>query len=135
MNDSQTTSVLSPKRILLVDDAQQVADTIKSVLVEFGHRVDLAADAQNALHRFQPEKYDLVITDYAMPKMNGVEVATAIRKRAPGQLILLVTAYAFSIAAKDGRQLPVDSILHKPFSPRELERALTEVFAAAKETA
>lgn len=135
MNDSQTTSVLSPKRILLVDDAQQVADTIKAALVEFGHRVDLAADAQDALRRFQPGKYDLVITDYAMPKMNGVEVATAIRKRAPGQLILLVTAYAFSIAAKDGRQLPVNSILHKPFYPRELEVALAELFAAAKETA
>ena len=135
MNDSPAPSITVPKRILIVDDAPQVAETIQATLVQLGHHVEVAGDAKDALRRFEPGKYDLVVTDYSMPKTNGVELASAIRKRAAGQLILLITAYAFSIAANDARQLPVDFVLQKPFSTRELEQALAGLFATAKETA
>lgn len=127
--------MISPKRILVVDDAPQVAETIQATLIQFGHQVEIAEDGKDALRQFEPGKYDLVVTDYSMPKMNGVELAAVIKKRAPGQLILLITAYAFSIAANDARPLPVDFVLCKPFPPRELEAALAELFAAAKQTA
>jgi CheY-like chemotaxis protein len=135
MNESTVPPIASPKLILVVDDAPQVAEIIEVTLSQLGHKVETAEDGNEALRRFEPGKYDLVITDYAMPKMNGVELAMAIRKRAPGQLILLITAFAFSIAANDATQLPVDSVLRKPFQPRELEDAITELFAAAKQTA
>ncbi len=127
--------MISCKRILIVDDAAEVAETIQAILVQFGHQVEIAGDAKEALRQFEPGKYDLIVTDYSMPKMNGVELATAIKKRSAGQLILLITAFAFSIAATDARQLPVDFVLRKPFAPRELEAALAELFASAKATA
>lgn len=132
MTDSQNASVISSKRVLIVDDADQVADVIQSTLVQLGHRVETAGDAKEALRKFEPGKYDLVITDFAMPKVNGIELATSIRKKAPGQRIIMVTAYAFSIAANDGRELPVNHILHKPFSPRDIEMSISEVFNPAK---
>ena len=118
-----------------MDDAAEVAETLKATLLQLGHQAEIAEDGKEALRRFDPGKYDLIITDYSMPKMNGVELATAIKKRSAGQLILMVTAFAFSIAANDARQLPVDFVLQKPFPPRELELALAELFAPAKETA
>lgn len=126
--------MISSKRILIVDDAAEVAETIQAILVQFGHQVEVVGDSKEALRMFEPGKYDLIITDYSMPKMNGVELATAIKKRSAGQLILMVTAFAFSIAATDARPLPVDFVLRKPFPPRELEEALNELFASAKET-
>ena len=135
MSDTQATPLSSPKRILIVDDADQVAEAIQSTLVYLGHQVETAGDAKEALRKFAPGKYDLIITDFAMPKMNGIELATAIRKKAAGQLIMMVTAYAFSIAANDGRELPVDQILRKPFSPRDIEVSLIELFNAARQTA
>lgn len=135
MNASPAPATTSSKRILVVDDAPQVAEILQAMLAQLGHQVEIAGDAKEALRQFEPGKYDLIVTDYSMPKMNGVEFAAAIKKRAAGQLILLITAFAFSIAATDARQLPVDFVLRKPFLPRELEAALNELFSPAKETA
>jgi len=134
MNDSQPPSFVSSKKILVVDDAPQVAETIQATLIYLGHQVEVAENGKDALRQFEPGKYDLVVTDYSMPKMNGVELAAAIKKRAPDQLILLITAYAFSIAANDAQPLPVDFVLQKPFPPRELGAALAGLFSPAKET-
>jgi DNA-binding response OmpR family regulator len=64
-----------------------------------------------------------------MPRMNGVELAETIKRRVPGQYILMVTAFTFTIAAYDGRPLPVDGILRKPFHPKDFNNTLTEIFA------
>ena len=88
----------------------------------------MAANGRQALELFNPGKFDLVMTDYSMPRMNGVELAEIIKRRAPQQLILMVTAYAFTLAAYDGRPLPVDRVLRKPFHPRELNQTLGELF-------
>ena len=119
---------IPPKRILVVDDAPAVAEIIQEVLAKFGHAVEVAGDSQTALGNFAPGKYDLIITDYAMPKMNGLELAHAVKKRAAGQLVLLVTAFTFSIAADDARPLPVDFVLRKPFQIKELQDALALLF-------
>lgn len=132
MTDSHA---ISHKRILIVDDSDQVSEAIQSTLAHLGHEVETASDAKEALRKFDPGKYDLVITDFAMPKTNGIELATSIRKKAPKQLVMMVTAYAFSLAASDGRELPVDHILQKPFSPDDIETAVNEVFNPARRPA
>ena len=129
---SETTIVsrIQPKKILLVEDASDVADAMQAMLVRLGHQVELSVDGKDALSHYKPGKFDLVITDYAMPRMNGVELAETIKRRSPLQHILMVTAYTFTIAAYDGRPLPVDCILRKPFHPREFNETLTRLFAA-----
>ena len=132
-NQSESTVVISrmpPKRILLVEDSPDVAQILRDMLAEFGHEVETAPDGKEALARFKPGKYDLLITDYSMPKMNGVELAEIIKRRAPKQPILMITAFAFTIAAYDGRPLPVDAILRKPFHPKEFRDILTTMFPA-----
>src|ERR1700722_8762726 len=108
MNDSRSSSFVSSRRILIVDDAVEVAETIKEILVQLGHQVEINGDSKEALRQFEPGKYDLIITDYSMPKMNGVDLAAAIKKRSAGQLILLITAFTFSIAAHHPSPLPGD---------------------------
>jgi CheY-like chemotaxis protein len=127
-NETTIISRISPKRILLVEDAPDVADTMSALLVKLGHRVELAADGKEGLNRYKAGKFDLVITDYLMPRMNGVELAETIKRRSPQQPILMVTAFTFTIAAHDGRPLPVDAVLRKPFHPREFNNTLTELF-------
>lgn len=121
-----------PRRVLLVEDSVEVADTIKLTLMDAGHEVEVASDGREALKRFKPGHYDLIITDYNMPRMNGVEMAEIIRRRAANQRIMMVTAFAFTIAAYDGRPLPVDMVLHKPFKPGDLQNAVNHVFASVK---
>jgi CheY-like chemotaxis protein len=114
--------------MLLVDDIPDLARALEAMLLKLGHTVEVSSDGKDALTRFKPGKYDLVITDYSMPRMNGVELAEILKRRSAEQLILMVTAYTFTIAAYDGRPLPVDAILRKPFRPKEFNDTLAELF-------
>src|SRR5581483_10528342 len=114
------------RRILLVDDAGTVTDALRRMFRRGGHAIDTAMDGQDALDKFQPGKYDVVITDYQMPGLNGLELAEIIKHRDESQRILLITAFSFTIAARGANALPVDFVLRKPFSIDELQHALLE---------
>lgn len=114
--------------MLLVDDVPDLARALETMLLKLGHTVEVSMDGKDALTRYKPGKYDLVITDYSMPRMNGVEFAEIVKRRSAEQRILMVTAYTFTIAAYDGRPLPVDAILRKPFRPKEFNDTLAEMF-------
>ena len=126
---SQTT--IPPKKVLVADDASNITEMLQTTLSHFGHEVEVCKDGKDALSRFKPGKYDLIITDYAMPKMNGIELAHIIKKRAPAQPIIMVTGFAFTIAAYDMRPVPADFILRKPFDAKQLNDALDALFVKA----
>jgi len=123
-------NTVTKKTILVVDDTPIVAETIDMLLSHLGHKVEISSDGPGALTRFQTGKYNLVITDYLMPKMNGIELAKAIRSQATGQLILLISAFAGKIFAVDGEPLPVDFVMQKPFSLQEFQKVLGTLFPA-----
>ena len=135
MNDSVGAAANSAKKILVVDDTLTVAELIQEMLLNFGHQGEVCLTVEEALTRFEPGKYDLVITDYTMPRMNGVEFAKAIRLKSPDQLILLITGSTFSMADSAARQLPVNATLQKPFSVREFQQSLTDLFAPERVSA
>lgn len=127
-NDTVVISRISPKKVLLVDDVPDLAQVMESMLTKLGHTVEVSSDGKDALARFKPGKFDLVVTDYSMPRMNGVELAEIVKRRSPKQRVLMVTAFTFTIAAYDGRPLPVDAILRKPFRVKEFNDTLAGLF-------
>ncbi len=131
MAEPKPAVAIPPKRILVVDDEPAVADTIRMVLAFRGHKVEVADSAEAALNVFAAGKYDLVITDLSLPKMDGLNLAGAIKERAPKQPIILVTAYAESIQGDKERLAKIDFLMGKPFSLEQLQEGLVKVFAAA----
>ncbi len=119
------------KRILVVDDEPQVAETIRMVLTYSGHTVEIAEDANLALQKFEAGKYDLVITDFALGKMNGLELARLIKQQSATQPIMLITAYAESVAMGEERLANVNFLLGKPFSLTQLQEGLNKIFPAS----
>lgn len=83
-----------PARILLVDDNRLGLIARKAVLQELGYRIATASEGQEALERFGRDAFDLVITDYKMPRMNGLELIANIRKSAADVPIILISGYA-----------------------------------------
>jgi CheY-like chemotaxis protein len=81
-------------RILLVDDNKLGLIARKSVLEDLGYRITTAMEGQEAFERFARDKFDLVITDYKMPRMNGLELIGKIRERAGDVPIILISGYA-----------------------------------------
>ena len=94
MKSSSSSSPVLPARILLVDDNQSGLAARKSVLEEFGHRVTTAASGHEGLACFAEQPFDLVVTDYKMPRMNGIELIERIRKQKTDIPVILVSGFA-----------------------------------------
>src|SRR5579863_3974603 len=116
MQPSTTRKQVSPKRILVVDDEPPVAETIRLVLASSGHAVEVAGDAQQALGLYQAGRFDLVITDFSLPGMDGLDLARELKRLSASQPIIMITAYA-QMMASDGETVPnIDFLMGKPFS-------------------
>ena len=128
----KTAPVSQQKRILVVDDEPFVCDAVKMMLNFDGHVVDTASNARDALAIFDQGKFDLVITDFAMPNMKGDELAAAIKERCPGQPVVMITAYA-EMLQSSGKTMPaVDLVISKPFLLENLRDAIAKVTQPAK---
>ena len=122
--DTATFSKQVGKRILLVDDDESARQSIKLLLNIDRHAVTEAKDGIEALEFLATESFDLVIVDYAMPKMLGGDLAAIIKRAKPDQPILMVTAYMEQLVGSD---TPVDALLGKPFGIEELRRAIAKL--------
>jgi len=112
------------RRILLVDDDPGVREVVSFVLSLDHHVVVEARNGREALVQFKPDTFDLVITDYAMPGMNGQELASNLRQLSPTQKILMISGHAH-LLPRVSRE--VDLLLGKPFSVQGLRDAVETV--------
>lgn len=88
-------------RILLVDDNANGLSARKSVLEELGHRIATASSGADALDEFSRHKFDLVVTDYKMPRMDGLELISRLRKQAPDLPIILISGFADTLGLSE----------------------------------
>jgi DNA-binding response OmpR family regulator len=107
-----------PARILLVDDEQPVQKLLSFPLEKEGYEVVPALDGQEALQRFENERFDLVVLDIMLPKMDGLEVCRRMRAKSSVPIIML-TAKAEEIDKVLGLEIGADDYITKPFSMRE----------------
>ena len=94
MKSSSTSNPAPVSRILLVDDNQAGLAARKSVLEEFGHKVTTAVSGHEGLERFGSETFDLMITDYKMPRMNGIELIERVRAQNKEIPVILISGFA-----------------------------------------
>jgi CheY-like chemotaxis protein len=121
--------IIPPKKILVVDDEPFVCDAVKMMLVFDGHDVQTANSGKEALALLDKEKFDLIITDFAMPIMKGDELAATIKARTPGQPVIMITAYAEMLQSSGNPLTGVDEVISKPFLLENLREALAKVVA------
>ena len=105
-------------RILLVDDEQAVQTLLTYPLRKEGYEVVGAMDGQEALDRFGEERFDLVVLDIMLPKLDGIEVCRRLRTRSQVPIIML-TAKGDEIDKVAGLEMGADDYITKPFSVRE----------------
>jgi CheY-like chemotaxis protein len=92
---------LTRARILLVDDNANGLAARKSVLEELGYRIVTCTSAADALEQFAASKFDLVVTDYKMPRMDGLELISRLRKSTPDLPIVLVSGYVDTLGMNE----------------------------------
>ena len=121
---------MNPVRILIVDDEENIRETMRFALEALGYRVETAADGPSGLAAFGGgESWDLVLLDQRMPGMEGLEALRQIRERDPEARVLMVTAYGTIELAVDAMKTGAVDFLRKPFTPNVLRGAVKAALA------
>lgn len=106
-------------RVLLVDDDRQIADLIEVYLKNEGYVIEKATDGKAALQLFEQKTFDLIILDWMMPRMDGLEFCRQIRLTSHVP-ILMVSARIEDMDKVLGLMTGADDYIIKPFNPLEL---------------
>lgn len=125
--------MMNEKKILVADDETHILHVVSLKLRNAGFNVITARDGQEALELAQQEKPDLIITDYHMPQLSGLELCQRLKQDPATNTIpaIMLTARGYHLEPADTEQSGILRMLSKPFSPRQLLSTVTEVLEAA----
>jgi two-component system response regulator HydG len=107
-------------KVLVVDDDRDLRSTVGSALSESSHEVDYASDGEEAVNRVRAGKYDLVLLDMNMPRMNGSEALKEIKAHDPSIIVILLTAFANVRDAVETTREGAWNYLEKPIRAENL---------------
>ncbi len=105
---------------LVVDDEKNVADLLKLQLVESGFYVDVANDGAVGINKVQSRKFDVILLDLKMPRINGLEVLKFVKENQPDAQVLILTGYGDIKTAVDSIKMGAFDFITKPYNFDEL---------------
>jgi two-component system, OmpR family, copper resistance phosphate regulon response regulator CusR len=111
---------MDERKILIVEDEQKIADTLKLGLSENGYYVEVAYDGQIGLKLFEQHDFNLIILDINLPGLNGYQLCKIIRSRSPHIPIIMLTALSALQDKIEGYDAGADDYIVKPFEFKEL---------------
>jgi DNA-binding response OmpR family regulator len=113
------------KKILVVDDEENIRELYRDELVEEGYKVELAGDGHDALRKFEAFRPDLVTLDVKMPGLDGLEVLRRIREKDASVPVLLLTA--FGEFKQDFTTWASDAYIVKSHDTKELKTTVRKL--------
>lgn len=124
---------MESKRILVVYDDKNIIHLLEHTLTKLGenYRVVTSMDSTEALEMVRQQRFDLVVADYMMPGITGVDLATAIRRLSPETQVILMTAYGTSRLRSTTKLVGIDGFVDKPFSVDEIHAVIQKTVQLA----
>ncbi|MBI5367189.1 MAG: response regulator [Planctomycetes bacterium] len=116
-------------RVLVAEDEPLVGRMLLELLSSEGHAVQLAASGVEALEKFAAGRFDVVLTDRAMPEMNGDALALALKRAEPAIPVIMLTGFGALMNAHGEKPAGVDEVLAKPVTRAALRSTLEQVSA------
>ncbi|HUS91862.1 MAG TPA: response regulator [Phycisphaerae bacterium] len=123
-------------KILVADDEAHILHVVSMKLRNAGYEVITAVDGEEALELCLAERPDLLITDFQMPFLSGLELCKRIRSHEETRDIpaMMLTARGFDIEPEEMAEARIDAVLAKPFSPREVLQRVQEMLSGVTTT-
>ncbi len=120
---------MEPKRILVADDETHILHVVSLKLRNAGYDVVTARDGQEALEAALAQPPDLIITDYHMPQLSGLELCQRLKLEPSTSRIpaIMLTARGYDLEPADTKSSGILRTLSKPFSPRQLLATVNEI--------
>ena len=115
--------------ILVAEDDQAVRDFVSRALAYYGHSVTSVPDGNSALAALTERRFDLMLTDIVMPGLDGVALAAQANKADPEMPVLMMTGFASEGQRAQKTDGPIERVISKPFSLKEICAAVEEALA------
>ncbi len=119
---------MAQPRILIADDEEGIRESLRLIL-DREYEVDVAADGQETLDKLAAERFDLLLLDMKMPKVDGLVVMQHVRKERITVPVLVLTAYQSVEFAKEAVRLGARDYLPKPFERQQVLDAVRDALA------
>ena len=122
-------------RILIVEDQAEIGHILKLSIQEINHHyaIKVVVDAFEALDALRESPFDLVVTDYMMPDMDGLELLESIRNLSPDTQVVVISALPLNIVKPLINQASVEFFLSKPFTGKDVHRVVGKALTKVKE--
>jgi DNA-binding NtrC family response regulator len=120
---------MSSYRIMVIDDEKIVGDMAKLSLEQEGYAVETFLNAEPALTRLKEAKFDVVVTDYKMKGIDGMEVLRTVKSLYPETKVIMITAFANLDTAIEALRGDVHDFFPKPVKIRELKASIQRALA------
>jgi two-component system response regulator PilR (NtrC family) len=111
-------------RILLVEDDSEMRRLLADELLDEGYAISQAIDGEEAILKLAHEKFDLMITDLLMPKINGLDLLSEMRKTCPHMPAILITAFGDWSSLSQAYEKGACNFICKPFKMNDLKDAV-----------
>ena len=120
---------MAEKKVLVVDDEIHIVHVVAIKLRNNGYEVISAENGAEGFERAREEKPDIIVTDFQMPVMTGLQLAEKLRgdKATKDIPVIMLTARGFAIEDEQKKNLRISEFLSKPFSPKELLRTIEDI--------
>ncbi len=118
---------LKKMNILLVDDDEWIRDSLSIYFESEDCRISAHETAERALAELGRRKFDVIITDYKLPGMDGIAFLEKVKKSHPNAIKIMITAYASEIDVRRAKQAGAQDLIPKPFTSKTIEACLTRL--------
>ena len=117
-------------KILLIDDDEWIRDSLTIFLDSEGCHLTSFETAEEALQAVEKDNYNVVISDYKLPGMNGLEFFRFIERSHPHAIKIVITAYGNEDVASQARRIGINDFIEKPFTTQTIEKSLCRLIEA-----
>ena len=120
-------ALIRDMKILLVDDDEWIRDSLSLFFEAEGCNLLALETAEEGIEAIKRQEYDIVISDYRLPGMNGLEFLKKVKDKQPEAVEILITAYGSDEILKEAKKMGVQDFISKPFTSENVEASLSRL--------
>ena len=117
------------KKVLLIDDDEWIRDSLGMFFKSEEMHIDALETAEEGITALSRQRYDIIITDYRLPGMDGLKFLKRVQESNPDSFKILITAYGSREVISAAAELGVDEYIEKPFTTKTIEDALSRLIS------
>ena len=117
------------KRILIVEDDEEMRALLRDVIEEEGHKTDSVNNGSEAFRKLVKQSFDLIITDIRMPGLTGLDILPGMRKLHPEVPIIVITAFGSEEIQRKAIERGANAYLEKPIHFQKLTNLIQDIFS------